>query len=104
MKDSTKSKLKLAGSIAGAVGGSCAASFVCGAIAAVNPVIGIPMAIGKFVFSSFIAERCAEHVINTTSAIIDNYEETKGTAKEIIDKVKEEYASKEDNTDECFES
>ena len=62
------------------------------------------MAIGKFIFSSFIAERCAEHVFNTTSAIIDICDGTKDLAKEIIDKVKEESESTEENSDEYLGS
>lgn len=85
MKESTKEKIKLIGGFAGAIGGSCASSFIVGALSAVNPVVGIPMIIGKVVTNTIIAERCATYIMNKTDEAINAYESISKMKDEIFE-------------------
>jgi len=83
MKESTKSKLKTAGLIIGAYGGSCAANYACACLAAVCPPVGIPAIIGKFVISSLIAEKAGEHVWRVADVLVESADLTAQTMEEI---------------------
>lgn len=91
MKESTKTAIKVIGGISGAVGGSCAASVIIGAIAAVNPIAGVTGFIGKIVISSVIAERCSEYITDKVDAAIEVTEEfheaVNAIATEVVDSI-----------------
>lgn len=89
MKESTKTFIKAAGSLFGAIGGSCASAFIVGAIAATSPVVGVPLIIGKTVTNFVIAEICSERVYDSATKLIDTIEETKEVVDEIKTKMEE---------------
>lgn len=95
MKESTKNIIKLIGSVSGAVGGSCAASVIIGAIAAVNPIAGATGFIGKIVISSVIAERCSEYIMDKTDIIIETSEAFKNAVNDVKEKLNNENVEEE---------
>lgn len=95
MKESTKEKLKTVGMLAGAIGGSCASSYLCACLTAVCPPVGIPAIIGKFVISSIVAEKSAEHCIDMCGKLIDG--------AEAVSSLYEDYKQAESEVEETSE-
>lgn len=90
MTEKTKKRIKNAGLIVGAIGGSCASTYLCACLAAVCQPIGISATIGKFCIGTLIAEKVGQRVYSTTETIIEATEATQEAMKNVKVKLDEE--------------